>query len=110
MSDRVVHYRVEEGVALIELDYLDPFRAHGGAAAGGSGDNAQVTSPMPGRIVAVAVAEGDVVSEGDTVVVVEAMKMANELRSPIKGRISAVHCSAGEAVEGGTPLVEIEPS
>lgn len=65
-----------------------------------------VTSPMPGRIVKVMVKEGDEVQLGDAVVVVEAMKMENELRAPRQASIAKVLVKEGDRVEGGAVLIE----
>jgi propionyl-CoA carboxylase alpha chain len=54
------------------------------------------------------VAEGDVVAQGQPLVVLEAMKMANELRSPIAGRVSSLRAVEGQPVEGGVTLVIVE--
>ncbi len=62
---------------------------------------------MPGKVVAVLVAEGDAVELGQGIVVVEAMKMENELRAAADGVVKTVHVAAGEAVTGGAPLVTI---
>jgi biotin carboxyl carrier protein len=67
-----------------------------------------VTAPMPGRIVRVLVGAGDEVTAGQGVVVVEAMKMENELRAPKAGRVKDVSVSAGTSVEAGKVLVVIE--
>ena len=67
-----------------------------------------VTAPMPGRVVRVLVAAGDAVSAGQGVVVVEAMKMENELRAPKAGRVKDVSVSAGASVDAGRVLVVIE--
>ena len=67
-----------------------------------------VRSPIPGRVVKVAVKAGDGVTAGQTTVVLEAMKMENELAAPRAGRIAAVLCTAGQAVESGQDLVTIE--
>ena len=81
----------------------------GGAAAGGRAHGEQkVTAPMPGRIVRVLVAEGDPVEARQPVVVIEAMKMENELRSPVAGRVRQVSAAAGASVEAGRVLVVIE--
>lgn len=64
-----------------------------------------IVAPMPGRVVKVLVTEGQEVAEGDPCVVVEAMKMENELRAPKSGTVSKVHVSEGAAVEGQTLLV-----
>lgn len=67
-----------------------------------------VRSPMPGRVVKVAVKAGDAVKGGQGVVVVEAMKMENELRAPRDGVVKAVRASEGATVESGQELVLIE--
>lgn len=67
---------------------------------------ASLTAPMPGLIVRVSVAAGDSVQAGQGIVVMEAMKMENELRANAAGTVKAVHVEAGKAVEKGTVLVE----
>jgi biotin carboxyl carrier protein len=67
-----------------------------------------VVAPMPGRVVRVLVAAGDAVTARQPVVVVEAMKMENELRSPKAGRVRDVAVAAGDSVEAGRVLIVIE--
>lgn len=67
-----------------------------------------VCAAMPGLVVSVAVAPGDVVAAGQPLAVVEAMKMHNPVRAPRGGRIGRVLVAAGTQVEGGAPLVELE--
>jgi biotin carboxyl carrier protein len=67
-----------------------------------------ITAPMPGRVVRILVAEGDTVTAGQAVIVVEAMKMENELRSPRAGRVTHVAVTPGMSVEGGRALVVVE--
>jgi biotin carboxyl carrier protein len=62
-------------------------------------------SPIPGRVVKVLVRVDDQVTAGQTTVVLEAMKMENELRAPRAGRVASVHCTEGTAVEAGQDLV-----
>ncbi len=69
---------------------------------------APLLAPMPGLIVRVAVQAGDVVSAGQGLVVMEAMKMENELRAAAGGTVKAVHAQPGQAVEKGALLVELE--
>ena len=69
---------------------------------------APVNAPMPGLVVRVNVAVGDKVQAGQGVVVMEAMKMENELRASTGGIVKAVHAEVGKAVEKGTVLVELE--
>ncbi|XP_067392918.1 propionyl-CoA carboxylase alpha chain, mitochondrial isoform X2 [Emydura macquarii macquarii] len=65
-------------------------------------------SPMPGTVVAVSVKPGDLVSEGQEICVIEAMKMQNSLIAAKSGKVKAVHCKAGETVGEGDLLVELE--
>ena len=74
------------------------------AAAGAN----SVTAIMPGAILKVLVAEGDPVEAGDVVVILEAMKMENEIQAHRAGRVKTVHVGPGDSVENGQALVEIE--
>jgi biotin carboxyl carrier protein len=67
-----------------------------------------VRAPMPGLVVRIEVAAGDVVRQGQGVVIMEAMKMENELRAEAPGRVSRVLVQTGEAVQKGAVLVEFE--
>ena len=64
-------------------------------------------APMPGLVVRVEVSAGQIVELGEALVVVEAMKMENELRASHKGVVEAVHVQAGDRVEKGAPLVTL---
>jgi biotin carboxyl carrier protein len=66
-----------------------------------------IRSPIPGRVVKVMVKVGDPIAAGATAVVLEAMKMENELRAPRAGTIAAVHCAEGSAVESGQDLITV---
>ncbi len=70
----------------------------------------EVNAPMPGLIVMVTVELGRNVAQGDTVVILESMKMQNELKSPVAGVVTAIHADTGQAVDKGDILVEIGPS
>ena len=80
----------------------------GGAAVGG-GDGT-ITVPMQGTIVKVSVEVGDSVEAGDTVVVLEAMKMENNVATDVSGTVSEIKVAAGDAVGGGDTVVIIEPA
>ena len=69
----------------------------------------EVSAPMPGLIVEVTASLGDAVAKGQTVVILESMKMQNELKSPIDGVVRAIHAEAGQAVDKNDLLVEIKP-
>ena len=79
-------------------------KASDGTKGGASGT---VRAPMPGRVVKVLVEVGAAVGRGTGVVVVEAMKMENELSAPISGVVERVLVAAGDRVERGSALVEI---
>ncbi|VAW30632.1 hypothetical protein MNBD_CHLOROFLEXI01-2065 [hydrothermal vent metagenome] len=68
---------------------------------------AQVKSPMPGLIVAVPIAEGQLVQKGDQVIILESMKMENELRAPKAGVVARVHVEQGASVEKDQVLLVI---
>ncbi len=78
--------------------------------AGGKGRKAdgRIKPPMPGKVVEVHVEVGAEISEGDPLLVLEAMKMQNDLKSPVTGTVKTVHVSAGQNVEAATVLIEIE--
>jgi acetyl/propionyl-CoA carboxylase alpha subunit len=65
-------------------------------------------TPMPGRVIRVAVEPGQRVARGDVLLIVEAMKMENALRAPRDGRVKAVSARVGEMVNPGVVLVELE--
>lgn len=103
------------GEWLVQLPYVDvevvvDGQRHGRRGAGGpSGAGAQrVTAPMPGRVVRVLVAVGDEVTHRQGLVVVEAMKMENELGAPKAGRITEIAVVEGVSVEAGRLLIVIE--
>ena len=72
-----------------------------------TGDSS-VMSPMPATVVAINAAAGDLVTEGDTLIVLEAMKMELLIRAPRSGVVKAIHCARGELVQPGVNLLEIE--
>ena len=80
-------------------------RGTGAAQAAGT---QQVLAPMPGKVVKILVKAGDEVKARQGLVVIEAMKMENELRSPKDGRVSDVLVTEGASVEAGRPLVVVE--
>ena len=95
----------------LEVDALDEraraIRELTGAAAAASGP-APIVAPMPGMIVRVAAQVGDQVQPGQGLVVMEAMKMENELRATSAGTVRAVLVQPGTAVEKGAVLLELE--
>jgi biotin carboxyl carrier protein len=79
-------------------------------ASGRAGARAgsQVKAPMPGRVVRILVGVGQAVEPGQPIVIVEAMKMENEMHAPASGIIKAIHVQQGAAVDAGQLLVELE--
>ena len=92
-----------------QVGLVDP-RREGPSTPGGTraAGPAAVSAPMPGKVVRILAAEGEEVSQGQGLVVVEAMKMQNELGSPKSGRIRSVRVVEGQAVNAGEPLVLVE--
>lgn len=74
------------------------------------GDQARLTAPMPGLVLSVPVAVGEAVSRGQTLLVLEAMKMKNDLRAGRDGVVKAILVAPGDQVRYGEPLVEFEAS
>ena len=68
-----------------------------------------ISSPMPGKIVKILVREGDKVRKGQGLVIVEAMKMENEIRSPGAGIVKKINFKEGNLVDTTDPIIELEP-
>lgn len=92
------------------VEVTDPLTHLARQGRGGAGARRarKVTAYMPGRVVAVLVEEGAEVAEGQGVVVLEAMKMQNEIQAESAGVVQKVFVTPGQAVEGGDPLFEME--
>jgi biotin carboxyl carrier protein len=105
-GERIVYVN---GVA-VPVSIVDPRERlvrRRGTLSAGTGPRS-IVSPMPGRIVKVLVREGDVVAAHQGLVVVEAMKMENELRAPRAGTVGAVKVVEGMSVDGGALLIVVE--
>jgi len=103
-------FAVDTSESTLDLNVLDPLSrlaedSRGGSGSAGSG---RVAAYMPGRVVTLLVAEGDEVVAGQGVVVLEAMKMENEIQADRDGKIAKLYVEAGQPVDGGDPLFEIE--
>ncbi|HEX9799973.1 MAG TPA: biotin/lipoyl-containing protein [Thermoanaerobaculia bacterium] len=92
------------------VELVDPLTHLAEEAHGDSGRKGRqvISAYMPGRVVTVSVAEGEAVEAGAPLVVLEAMKMQNEIQAERAGTVRKLHVAAGQAVEGGDPLVELE--
>ena len=97
------------GLAEYQAEIADPRswrgRRHGTLEARG---RQQVTAPMPGKVVRLLVKQGDTVEAGQGLLVVEAMKMQNEIRSPKSGKVEKLLASEGQAVNSGEVLLWVE--
>ncbi len=101
-------WRVAVGQREFNLEVLTPSQAVEAVSAAREAGPSRLTAPIPGKVVAVKVEPGDEVEPGQALIVLEAMKMENELAAVQAGRVAAVHVTAGETVEGGELLVELE--
>lgn len=76
-------------------------------AAGGAAGSISVSAPMPGKILAVKANVGQAVKKGDVVLILEAMKMENEVVAPEDGTIASINVAVGSAVEAGDTLATL---
>ena len=123
LNDRVYEVEVEEGQAMLVDEYalkapaaapsvapaaVAPVAAAPAAApAAGMAAGEVVKSPMPGNILKINVAQGQSVNEGDVLIILEAMKMENEIVATKSGSVTQIIVSKGAVVETGAPLVVI---
>ncbi len=77
------------------------------AAPAGAEGSVKVAAPMPGKILGVKAAVGQAVKKGDVIVVLEAMKMENEIVAPSDGTIASINVAAGDSVEAGQTLATL---
>ena len=104
-------YRVVTAEGASDVEVLDPLEHLARQSHGAGGDGpAQVTAYMPGRVTKILVAEGEAVEAGQGVMVLEAMKMENEIPAESAGVLKRLLVQEGQAVEGGDPLFEIGPA
>ena len=106
LNGRTYEVEVEAGKAILldEYEAVAPAAPAAAAPAGGQ----QIKSPMPGTILDVKVQNGQSVKKGDVLVILEAMKMENEIMCPCDGKVVSVNTSKGAPVESGTLLCVIQ--
>ena len=93
----------------VEITVIDPKRLRGSGIAGASAEGfAEVRTMMPGKVVRLIASVGDMVDKGDAVLVVEAMKMQNDLKAPKAGVVKEIRVSEGSTVTAGDVLAVIE--
>lgn len=107
---------VEEGAAAAGAPVAAPVAAApaapaaapaSAAAPAGAAGSIQVTAPMPGKVVAVKASVGQAVKKGEVVLVLEAMKMENDIVAPEDGTIASINVANGDAVESGAVLATL---
>ena len=110
LNNRVYEVEVEQGEAMLidEYELKAPAAAAPAAApAAGLAAGEVVKSPMPGNVLKINVQQGQKVNEGDVLIVLEAMKMENDIVAPKTGTVAQLVVSKGTVVETGAPLVVI---
>lgn len=105
---------VEEGTGASSAPAAAPKKAAPKAAApkaaapaGGAQGAIKVNAPMPGKILSVKASAGQAVKKGDVLLILEAMKMENEVVAPQDGTVAGIHVSAGDSVEAGAVLASL---
>jgi biotin carboxyl carrier protein len=101
----IVHVHIEGSTYTIR--YVDAVQRYGSHAGGSADDIAE--APMPGVVIAVHVKEGQTVSAGDTLMVIESMKLETAIKAWREGTIAAVHVGVGQAFQRGAPLLSLAP-
>jgi acetyl/propionyl-CoA carboxylase alpha subunit len=102
-------YKLQAGAHEFQAGVRDP-RLWGGRKQGALNTEGrqQLLAPMPGKVIRMLVNAGDEVEAGQGIVVVEAMKMQNEIRSPKRGKVERLHAKEGQAVNAGDVLAWID--
>ncbi|MBK7212471.1 MAG: acetyl-CoA carboxylase biotin carboxylase subunit [Bacteroidales bacterium] len=90
------------------LDILPVQQEFSNSESSSSGENGDILSPMPGRVIKIDVAEGQAVVKGDLLLVVEAMKMENRILCPRDGEVERINVAVGDLVDGSTRLVHLK--
>jgi biotin carboxyl carrier protein len=104
LGNTVREFRVDDNIRIV-----DPKRLRSGQNSGSHHHGvAQIVAPMPGKVVRVQIEAGATVEKGVGIVVVEAMKMQNEMKSPRAGVVVSVNVKPGDTVNAGDVLAELE--
>ena len=102
-------YSVRVGSSELNIKITDPKRLRGSAVDSNAvGGKAEIKTAMPGKVVRILVQEGAEVQKGDGLMVVEAMKMQNEMRSPKHGHAAGIRVAEGDTVGAGDVLLTVE--
>lgn len=93
----------------IEIPDSGPVVKKRRTAGGKKKKSGTVSANIPGKIVTIEVSKGQEVTEGQVILILEAMKMQNEIQAPVNGKVVSVNCEEGQSIEANVPLVVIEP-
>ena len=104
VNGNVYNVTVEEGTT---AGVVQAPAAPKAAAPAGAQGSVVVTAPMPGKILAVKANAGQAVKKGDVIMVLEAMKMENDIVAPQDGTVASINAAAGDAVEAGATLATL---
>ncbi len=99
---------IQVGNRIFDVEIFDPRELRARSTAGASHGRQNIAAPMPGKVVRLLVAEGDHVEPGQGLIVVEAMKMQNEMKSPKTGVVVEIKTKDGATVAAGEILIVIE--
>ena len=106
LNGKTYEVEVEEGQAML-VDEYEAYKPAAPAPAAAPAGGEKVCAPMPGNILAVNVSNGSAVKKGDVLMILEAMKMENEIMAPCDGTVASVSVTKGAAVESGALLCTI---
>ena len=93
----------------IEIPDSGPVVKKRRVAGGKKKKSGTVSANIPGKIVTIEVKVGQEVTEGQVILILEAMKMQNEIQAPVNGKVVSVNCEEGQSIEANVPLVVIDP-
>jgi biotin carboxyl carrier protein len=108
VTARAGGWRIDIGSRSFAAEVIDPRDGVGRTSAGAGAGRQSVAAPMPGKVVRVLACEGDVLEAGQGLLVVEAMKMQNELKAVRAGRVIELKAKAGDTVAAGDVLAVLE--
>lgn len=103
-------HHITIGAARLDVEIVDPLALRRKSGDDHLGDSGIINALMPGRIARVLVEKGAVVTRGTGLLVLEAMKMENEIPAPADGVVDEIFVQAGDTVESGAPLLHLKPA
>ncbi|WP_305851957.1 acetyl-CoA carboxylase biotin carboxylase subunit [Ruegeria sp. HKCCD8929] len=106
--DAVAHVAGDKVQLAVGAERLTFHRLHAGAQEEAAASGGRVTAPMPGLVLAVEAAPGASVAKGDTLAVLEAMKMQHQITAAVSGTVREVHVAAGQQLASGDVMIEID--